>query len=245
MSPESVSADANNDTTSDAATTAPAPRAKLSTLFGNAELLVVTLLGIVSVFTAHVSFEASLYDGENGRNLSMGQSATAEAESLYLEGNQQYVQDGATLARLTEIDVERKSDDAAVAELAAEKYDALYFVAVGEDLGGAIERAAALDESEPEFYHSPLDDEEYQTALFGAYAEKSAEAAEYVEAAGKLNTYGDKLTLSTVLMAISLFLLGIAAVVNARRTQYALIGIGGAIFLGAASFAMTIPFTWV
>ncbi|NTV39240.1 MAG: hypothetical protein HGA51_04685, partial [Demequinaceae bacterium] len=171
MSPESVTV-----------TSSPAARAKLSALFGNAELIVVTLLGIVSVFTAYVSFEASLYGGENGVNLSKGQTATAEAESLYLEGNQQYVQDGATLARLTEIDVERNSDDEAIAQLASEKYDALYFVAVSEDLGGAIERATALDTAEPDFYHSPLDDEEYQAALFGSYAEKSDEAAGYVEA---------------------------------------------------------------
>lgn len=240
MSTESPAAEATPESTD-----AAKPRVRLSTLFGNAEILVVTLLGIVSVFTAYVSFEASLYDGENGRNLSMGQSATAEAESLYLEGNQQYVQDGATLARLTEIAVERESDDETIAQLAAEKYEALYFVAVSEDLGGAIERAADLDASEPEFYHSPLDDEQYQASLFTAYSEKSDEAQGYVQAAGKLNTYGDKLTLSTVLMAISLFLLGIAAVVNARRTQYSLVGIGGGIFLGAAIFAMTIPFTWV
>jgi len=244
MSTDSPAVDGTPEATAEG-TAASAPRLRLSTLFGNAEMLVVTLLGIVSVFTAYVSFEASLYDGENGRNLSMGQTATAEAESLYLEGNQQYVQDGATLARLTEIDVERNSDDPAIAQLASDKYEALFFVAVSEDLGGAIDRAAALDQSEPGFYHSPLDDEAYQAALFGAYASKADEAVGYVEAAGKLNTYGDKLTLSTVLMAISLFLLGIAAVVNARRTQYALIGIGGAIFLGAASFAMTIPFTWV
>lgn len=238
-------------TTSPAATppadaTEPAPsRAGLSTLFGNAELLVVVLLGVVSVFTAYVSFEASLYDGENGRHLALSQSATAEAESLYLEGNQQYVQDGATLARLTEIDVERKSDDPAISQLASEKYDALYFVAVSEDLSAAIDRAAALDAGEPDFYHSPLGDEEYQAALFGAYGEKSDEAAAFTAKATTFNSYGDKLTLGTVLMAMSLFLLGIAAVVRSRRTQYALMGIGGTIFLGAAAYSLTIPFTWV
>lgn len=241
MSPESPV----TETSPDEAAEASAPRNRLSTLFGNAEIIVVTLLGIVSVFTAYVSFEASLYDGENGRHLSLAQTATAEAESLYLEGNQQYVQDGSTLARLSEIDVERNSDDEAVAQLAADKYEALTFIAVSEDLAGAIERAAALDESDPEFYHSPLDDEAYQAALFGAYAEKADEAVALTEKAGVYNTYGDKLTLSTVLMAISLFLLGIAAVVNSRRTQYALIGIGGGIFLASAIFAMTIPFTWV
>ncbi len=222
-----------------------ASRVRLSTLFGNTEIVVVTLLGIVSVFTAFVSFEASLYDGENGRNLSLSQSTTAEAESLYLEGNQQFVQDGATLARLTEIDVERSSDDPAIAQLASDKFDALYFVAVSEEFGAAIDRAAALDIEDPEFYHSPLADEEYQAALFGAYSDKSEEAKELTAKANTFNTYGDKLTLGTVLMAMSLFLLGIAAVVKARRTQYALIGIGGTIFAVAAVYSLTIPFIWV
>lgn len=229
----------------DTAAEATAPRTKLSTLFGNAELVVVTLLGVVSVFTAYVSFESSLYDGQTAKALAQAQTATAEAESLYLEGNQQYVQDGATLARLTEIDVERNSDDETIASLAAEKYEALYFVAVSETLSGAIERADALNESDPEFYYSPLDDEEYQAALFGGYADKTEEAAAFAAESDKADGYGDKLTLSTVLMAISLFLLGVAAVVNSRRTQFSLIGIGGGIFLASAIFAATIPFTWV
>ena len=65
------------------------------------------------------------------------------------------------------------------------------------------------------------------------------------EEADKFDAYGDKLTLNTVLMAISLFLLGVAAVVSARRTQYALIGIGGGIFLLALGLSVTIPFTWI
>ena len=46
-------------------------------------------------------------------------------------------------------------------------------------------------------------------------------------------------------MAISLFLLGVAAVVRARRVQYALIVIGSAIFVFAAAIMLTIPVTWV
>lgn len=224
---------------------APAAGNFFGKVFGNVELVIVTLLGIVSVATAYVSFESALYDGQTAKALSQSQSATAEAESLYLEANQQWVQDGQTLARLTELDVERNSDDPAVAELGAAKYDALYFVAVSNEFGAAIDRAAAETEADPEFYHSPLDDEDYQAFLFGSYGDKNAEAATLTDDADRFDGYGDKLTLSTVLMAISLFLLGVAAVVSGRRTQFSLVGIGGAIFLGAAIFAATIPFTWV
>lgn len=223
---------------------APAETAEKTGLrgfFGNAELLIVILLGIVSVATAWVSFQAALYDGQTAKSLSLSQSATAEAESLYLEGNQEYVQDAQTLARLTELQAQIDAGD----PIAAEVYDALFFVAVSEHFGAAIERADAINAADTEFYTSPLDDEEYQGVLFGAYAEKSDEAVALTQQADELDARGDWLTLTTVLMAISLFLLGVAAVVRSRRVQYSLIVIGSAIFVFAAVIMLTIPITWV
>jgi hypothetical protein len=217
----------------------------LRAFFGNAELLIVILLGIVSVATAWVSFQAALYDGQTAKSLSLSQSATAEAESLYLEGNQEFVQDAQTLARLTELQAEIAAGDATTSALAAEVYDALFFVAVSEHFGAAIERADATNAADPDFYTNPLDDEEYQQVLFGAYAEKSDEAIALGAQADELDARGDWLTLTTVLMAISLFLLGVAAVVRSRRVQYSLIIIGSAIFVFAAAIMVTIPITWV
>ncbi len=217
----------------------------LRAFFGNAELLIVILLGIVSVATAWVSFQAALYDGQTAKALSLSQSATAEAESLYLEGNQEYVQDAQTLARLTELQVQIDIGDATTSELAIETYDALFFIAVSEHFGAAIDRADALNATDAEFYTSPLDDEEYQQVLFGAYGEKSDEAVALTAQADELDARGDWLTLTTVLMAISLFLLGVAAVVRSRRVQYSLIIIGSAIFVFAAAIMVTIPVTWV
>lgn len=232
-------------------TPAPAPASEspaegaektgLRGFFGNAELLIVILLGIVSVATAWVSFQAALYDGQTAKALSLSQSTTAEAESLYLEGNQEYVQDSQTLARLTELQAQIDAGD----PIAAEVYDALYFVAVSEHFGAAIERTDAINAADTEFYTSPLDDEEYQSVLFGAYAEKSDEAVALIAEADELDGRGDWLTLTTVLMAISLFLLGVAAVVRSRRVQYSLIVIGSAIFVFAAAIMLTIPVTWV
>ncbi|MDX2025594.1 hypothetical protein [Microcella sp.] len=221
--------------------TAAPEKSGLRAFFGNAELLIVILLGIVSVATAWVSFQAALYDGQTAKALSQSQSATAEAESLYLEGNQEYVQDAQTLARLTELQAQINAGD----PVAAEVYDALYFVAVSEHFGAAIERADEINAADTEFYTSPLDDEEYQSVLFGAYGEKSDEAIELTKQADELDARGDWLTLTTVLMAISLFLLGVAAVVRTRKVQYSLIVIGSAIFVFAAAIMFSIPMTWV
>lgn len=213
----------------------------LSRLFSNTELIIVILLGIVSVATAWVSFQAALYDGQTAKALSLSQSATAEAESLYLEGNQEYVQDAQTLGRLTELQALIDAGD----PTAADVYDALYFVAVSEHFGAAIERADAINATDTEFYTSPLDDEDYQEVLFGAYAEKDTEAETLTAEADALDARGDWLTLTTVLMAISLFLLGVAAVVRARKVQVGLIVIGTGIFIAAAAVTATIPVTWV
>jgi len=187
--------------------TANTPRG-LHAWLGNAELIIVIVLGIVSVATAWVSCQAALYDGQTAKALSLSQSATAESESLYLEGNQEYVQDSQTLSRLTELQVQIEAEDT-------------------------------------EFYRSPLDDEEYQAVLFSPYGEKSDEAVALTQQADQLDARGDWLTLTTVLMAISLFLLGVAAVVRARRAQYSLIVIGSAIFVFASAITLTIPVTWV
>jgi hypothetical protein len=221
-------------------TTTTEPRG-LRAFFGNAELLIVILLGIVSVTTAWVSFQAALYDGQTAKSLSLSQSATAEAESLYLEGNQEFVQDAQTLARLTELQAQIDAGD----PIAADVYDALFFVAVSEHFGAAIERANAINAVDTEFYTSPLDDEEYQQVLFGAYGDRSEEAVALSAQADELDARGDWLTLTTVLMAISLFLLGVAAVVRSRRVQFALIIIGSAIFVFAGVIMLTIPVTWV
>ena len=65
----------------------------------------VILLGIVSVATAYTSFQSSLYDGQRADSISLSEAAGTEAESLYLEGNQQYVQDSQTIQQLALLQV--------------------------------------------------------------------------------------------------------------------------------------------
>lgn len=205
------------------------------------ELIVVVLLGIVSVATAYTSFQSSLYDGQRADAISLSEAAGTEAESLYLEGNQQYVQDSQTIQQLSVLRVAADNGDA----IAAAQYDELYFVAVSEDLDAAIQNAAALDEADPEFWHDPQADEDYLTTLFGGYYDqKDVRDAKRDEANG-YNKSADTLGLYTGIMAITLFLLGVAAVVRRLRTKWILIAIGGAIFLVTAIATATIPLVWL
>jgi hypothetical protein len=204
----------------------------------HAELIVVILLGVVATATAYTSFQSGIYGGQSDDKISQSEAAGTEAESLYLEGNQQYVQDSQTIQQLSAYSIAADAGDAT----AAAQYEDLYFIGVSEELDAAIQNAAALDESEPEFWHDPQADEDYQAALFGSYGEQSIASEDLRKEGDALGYNGDLLSLYTTLMAVSLFLLGIAAVLKRPLMQWVLIATGGAIFLVTAILTAMVPF---
>ena len=226
-------------------TSSTAPSSRLRGLFDNVELVTVILLGIVSVATAYTSFQSGLYGGASDDRISLSEAKGTEAESLYLEGNQQYVQDTQTILRLSDLDILKQSADPITAADAAAQYTELYFIGVSEDLDAAITDAAALDQSEPDFWHDPQANEDYNTSLFGTYADASDESEKLREEGGKLGDQGDQLGFYTALMAITLFLLGVAAVVRRPLMQWILIAVGMSIFLVTAIATAFIPFVWI
>ena len=211
-------------------------------LTSNLELVIAILLGIVSIATAYASFQAALYGGAGATAYAIGGNLSTEAESLYLEGNQQYQQDNTLWNDLTLLTIDINGTDEAAATLAQEKYDTLVFQSVSEDFQGAIDRATAQNEADAELYYSPLDDEEYQNSLFSDYAETKDKAEAKVNEGDELGAQGDKLTLYTVLMSISLFLLGVSALVSQARTQVVLIGTSVVIFAVSLVLALLVPF---
>jgi hypothetical protein len=225
---------------SDAPIDANKPR--LNALFSNLELVIAILLGVVSIATAYASFNASLYGGQMAGAYTKGQNFTTEAESLYLEANQQYTLDSQVWNQLSELAVEQTSADPAVAQLASDKYDTLYFQAVSPDFDAAIQKANAANEADPSTYTSPSDDEDYQASLFTDYGDTQDKADATIKQGDDYNALGDKLTLATVLMAISLFLLGVAAVVRQFRVQLVLMGTAIVIFAVGGVLTSLVPF---
>ena len=214
----------------------------LTLLRKNVELSIAILLGLVSIVTAYASFQSSLYDGAMTQNYTVGSNLSTEAESLYLEGNQQYVQDAQLYDRLTDLQLDTFNPDAAVATAAQEKYDVIYFQSVSEAFDLAIQWANEQNAADPALYFSPLDNEDYQASLFGGYADTKDQADATIAKGDVANGLSDHLTLNTVLMAISLFLLGIAAVVSIFQMKLIMGGTAIVIFLTAAIMTAFIPF---
>lgn len=207
----------------------------------HAELIVVILLGVVATATAYTSFQSGIYGGHSDDKISQSEAAGTAAESLYLEGNQQYVQDSQTIQQLSAYSIAADAGDAT----ASAQYEDLYFIGVSEELDAAIQNAAALDESEPEFWHDPQADEDYQAALFGTYGEEKVKSDDLRVEGDALGFNGDLLSLYTTLMAVSLFLLGIAAVLKRPVLQWILIATGGTIFLITSILTALVPFVWL
>jgi len=141
------------------------------------EIIVVSCLGLVSVATAYTSFQAALYDSQMASAYAVGQSYKTEAESMYLEANQQYVQDSQTLLRLFELNIEIQSGDASTAALAQAKADAIYTASVSDTFAEAIAAADEANAANPDApYISAQDDEAYLAELFDPYQEQAAAA---------------------------------------------------------------------
>ncbi len=222
-----------------------APIGKQSFFHKHIELIVAILLGLVAIVTAYASFQSSLYDGNMTQSYTTGSNLATEAESIYLEANQQYVQDAQLYDRLTDLALDAANPDPAIATAAQEKYDLIYFQSVSPEFDAAIQWADAQNEADPELYYSPLDNEDYQDFLFSSYYEMKDEAQAIIAKGDEANTLSDKLTLNTVLMAVSLFLLGVAAVIQKSSTRLILAGVATAIFVTAAILTAMIPMLWV
>jgi hypothetical protein len=206
------------------------------------ELIVVILLGVVSVSTAYTSFQSGLYGGASDDRISKSEAAGTEAESLYLEGNQQYQKDSQTVGQLQQLQAAVDAGD----PYAQAQYDALYFISVsGTDLEPAFQAAADQDKAEPDFWHDPQADETYQDALFSGYDTEKAKSEKLRKNGDRIGDQGDQLGFYTALMAITLFLLGIAAVVKRAETRWVLIAVGMGIFTATAVATAFIPFVWV
>jgi hypothetical protein len=206
------------------------------------EIILVTLLGLASVATAYTSFQASLYDSQMAGAYAVAQNLKTEAESLYLESNQQYVQDAQVLMTIEDLEYDIHHGDAAAAALAQDKIDFVYLPSVSDTFAAAIATADAANAAHPESYTSPQDDKAYLAELFDPYQAKVSESEAKMVIGDTYNSYGDELTLYTVLMALSLFVLGIAAVLKKFRMQIMLIALSMIVFTFAAVLTAMVPF---
>lgn len=207
------------------------------------ELVIAILLGVASVITAWASFQASLYDGEMAKANTEASVLAAEAESLYLEGNQQYMRDGQLFDRFTELNIQAGSSDAETAALADQTIEVLSFQSLTEDFAAALEWSVAENDADPETFTHPQSSQDYLDALFGGYTEVKQQATAAIDRSGAYNDLGDQLTLATVLLAISLFLFGVSAILRSLRMRLIITGVSTVVMVVATVMSVIVVST--
>lgn len=209
----------SESTTTSTTTAAGTAPERLGWFHRNTELVIAILLGLASIVTAYTSFQSSLFDGEVNRLNTEASVLAAEAESFYLEGNQRYVSDGQLFDRLTELSIVAAGPDAAGAAIAQETIDVLSFQSMSDEFAAAVAWAEAENAADPDLFTHPQLSEDYLLALFGDYEATKEQADAAIATSAIVNDLGDRLTLNTVLLAISLFLLGVAAILRTPRVR--------------------------
>jgi hypothetical protein len=220
----------------------PEPLPNQTFLLRHLEFIIALLLGLISIVTAYASFQATVYNGQTAKYYADGTALRTKAESYFVEDNQTFVQDAQLFDQLTELRIDEGSSDPEIAALAQTKYDTLYGQSVSKEFDIAIKWADKQNAADPTKYANPTDSGKYVDDLFSDYKDLKAESIDTLAHGDTTSGISDRLTLNTVLMALSLFLLGIAALVRILRVKVTLTIVAVVIFGVAAVLTAFIPF---
>jgi hypothetical protein len=197
---------------------------------GRLELITAILLGLAALATAWAAFQGSQYDGQMLTSFTEANLNLSDANAFYSEGDQIFLQD-----EMLFLEYERAVYDGDT-EFAQHLKDTL----MSDQLIAAIEW---WELPENQDFYSPFVDENPNYVLDSyTQADELSDATDEAFQAGQAaNNTGDKYNLITVLLAASLFVLGIATGFRIVALRLAVIGIGAAIFLGATIWMLTLP----
>jgi hypothetical protein len=182
------------------------------------EIWIAALLGVVAVITAFATYKAVLEDGDTLANFNEGVRINDDATASDTEGTQQYTTDQAIYLEYI------KSDVAGDSEVAKYFRETLF--------SPELEESVKWVEEGGEEAVSPFQEDSPYTRPEWAKAEdlRKQTAARFAEA-GKHDEDGDKYVLATVILSISLFLLGIAGVNRQYRVQLALSAVASVVLV--------------
>lgn len=209
-------------------------------------VIVAIFLGITSVWTAYASFEASLYGSSMAKKYNEGTKMVNEANSAYLEANQIYIKDAQLEVKLMDLMGDQSfAVDTNEQDKATAKYD--YFLNNSASDMFKIAFQWSIDNSddnnEYSFSQYPGDDTNpsYNDYLYSECTQKKADGEAMIEQGNADNTLGDKMTLSTVLYALVLFLLGVVGTMKAGKSPFWLTVFSFVIFIAAVVQTVSIP----
>lgn len=184
------------------------------------EIWIAALLGVVAIITAFATYKAVLEDGDTLARFNEGVRLNQDATAQDAEGTQQYTTDQSIYLEFIKSDLAGDSQEAAY-------FRTTLFSPELEESVKWLEESADDDEKV-----SPFQEDSPYTRPEWAEAEKlRGQSADKFEEASVHDEDGDKYVLATVILSISLFLLGIAGVNRQYRVQQALAAIASVVLI--------------
>ncbi len=193
------------------------------------ELIAVILLGLAATATAWAAFQGGQYDGQMLTAFTEANLNLNDANAYYSEGTQTYIEDELFFLSYVEATFEGNE------ELATYMRESL----MNDQLVAAIE----WWETDGAEFDTPFVEENpnYVIESYTLAEELAAATDEAFEAGEEANKTGDTYNLITVLLAASLFVLGIATSFKVLPVRIGLIAIGAVIFAGSTVWMLTLP----
>jgi hypothetical protein len=187
------------------------------------ETLIAILLGLAAVLVAVAGYQATLRDGDSIKSFNAGIRSINDANGFYNEAVQVANRDTALFLEYAKASQEENED------LATYVHDKL----MDENLQGATAEWLADDTDE---IASPLVAASYAVPQQDEADKLTKLTDQQFAEAHRLDDQGDKFSLVGVIVASSLFFLGIAGVMSSPRIKFAGTGLGSVTL--AVAFAM-------
>ncbi len=193
------------------------------------ELFAAIILGIAAILTAISAYKAALSDGNALQGYTESTRTLNDSGTFYAQSNQAVSNDQALFVQYAV--AARNGDDELTAYIKANLMEP------------NLRKAVDWWESKEGAAKSPFVDESPYTYEDGDEARRlEKEADKQFKAGSKADNDGDKFELASVLLAITLFLGGIATLFKRRPTKILMLGIS-TISLGVGAVAFALAYT--
>ena len=207
---------------------------------GRLEMFIAIFLGVTAVLTAWATWIGSLHGGNQATNYTTSNNISAEGNSMWNEGSQQYMQDLMIWNNIvdyqTELEIAELEGNQEKADIINNKIDTLIYDSCSDDFADAIEWAFAQEE-----WASPFDKEGYMDSYYAEAQATLDEADEYLAQGQEDNANGDRFGLVQVLYSLVLFLLGIIGIFKNLPNRKIVFIVSLVFLLAGFIYMLTIP----
>ncbi|MDX1691194.1 MAG: hypothetical protein R3290_09260 [Acidimicrobiia bacterium] len=190
------------------------------------EMVAAIILGLATVASAWGAYQATRWSGVQATAYTEAGLASTEAAKAYQLADSKLNLDQTLFVEWA----------VAVSQGDEELADYIDLSLFSPELGAAVDAWEESDETP-----TPFDTDAYVIEELDIAEEWEAESAEQNRAGRDANQTADNYVLLTVILTSALFFAGISTVLRSVRVRYALLGLGGALLVGATIVMLTFP----